>query len=125
MSNSIWAGQEWALHTLPCAEEWVAVAALLEEEEEAEEKWEEEGVSGVRKYSSKNASMAASSSIIFSLSSFISVAKHLLHVSPWNRRLSLPVPQRAHLRCVHRCTDGGAHGKAGTERENDESNAFG
>ena len=54
----------------------MAVAALLEEEEEAEEKWEEEGVSGVWKCSAKNSSIAAASSIRLSRSSFVSVAKH-------------------------------------------------
>jgi len=57
-------------------------AALLEEEEEVEEKWEEEGVSGVWKYSSKNSSIVRSSSIMLSLSSFFSKAKQSKQVSP-------------------------------------------
>jgi len=45
MSNNIWVGQIWALHTLPWSEELVAVAAVLEEDEAAEDRLAGEGVS--------------------------------------------------------------------------------
>jgi len=96
MSKSIWDGQEWALHTLPCADECWAAAALLEEEEEAEGKWAEEGVSGVWKYSSKNSSIAASSRAILSFSSFFSVARHERQTA-WGNERGNDSPHSTHV----------------------------
>jgi len=96
MSNVKWSGTARLFITLsPCFHS-LAPAVLLEEEEEAEEKCEEEGVSGVRKCSSKNSSIAASSLIMFSFPSSHSPFLHALQIFPLDLEWLKGLPHSEH-----------------------------